>query len=66
MTNGQKPQIGDKRLRSCSECGSDMTYTHVPEQTAAFVGKDSPPPDPIPAYDAWACDNGACGREVRE
>lgn len=38
-----------------------MRIQEIPERTAAFV-EDGPPPDPIPAHDAWVCEE--CDHEI--
>ena len=39
-----------------------MAFTHIPEQTANFVGADGAMPEPIPTHDAWVCNE--CKHEI--
>ena len=56
------PDLGEKRPDPCPICGSVMAFTHIPEQTANFVGADGAMPEPIPTHDAWVCNE--CKHEI--
>ena len=46
----------EKRSDPCPLCNFQMTRKNIPERTAGFARDDDPPPAPIPAHDAWVCD----------
>ena len=63
MDESHATSRGDTRRCPISVCNGIMTFKHVVEMSACFVGEGALRAEPIPAHDAWVCDE--CGHEIR-